>query len=105
MWWWGDKLDLVLANQAKILNILNQLTKKENQMAIDLTTITANVAKNTDAANSAVTLLNNLTAIIKAIPPSSDPTTQAALDQLSATLDSNNTAIASAVVANTPVAP
>ena len=38
-------------------------------MAIDLAGITAEVANNTSVTGSVVTLLNNLTAIIKAIPP------------------------------------
>ena len=74
-------------------------------MAIDLTSMTAEVANNSSVTGSVVTLLNNLTAIIKAIPPSTDPVTQAALDQLSTTLTANDAAAAAAVVANTPAAP
>lgn len=74
-------------------------------MAIDLSKITAEVANNTTVETSVVALLGQLTAIIKAIPPSTDPTTQAALDNLTATLASNDGAIASAVTANTPAAP
>lgn len=73
-------------------------------MAIDLTTITAAVAKNTEVDASVEQLLANLTAMIKAIPPSTDPTTQAALEQLATTLATNNDNIAAAVVANTPAA-
>jgi hypothetical protein len=43
-----------------------------------------------------------LTALIKAIPVSTDPVTQAALDALTTTLTANDTTIAAAVVANTP---
>lgn len=74
-------------------------------MAIDLTKITAEVAANTTVTGSVVALVQNLAAIIKAIPPSTDPQTQAALDALTATLNSNDTTIASAVTANTPSAP
>ena len=74
-------------------------------MAIDLTALTAQVANNTTVTSSVVTLVNNLAAQIAAIPTSTDPVTQAALDQLTATLTSNDTAIASAVTANTPAAP
>jgi len=105
MWWWEDEFESVNAKLDILINLVNRLLMKERQMAIDLTTVTAEVAKNTDVTASVVTLLNNLTAIIKAIPASSDPTTQAALDKLTATLASNDTAIAGAVTANTPAAP
>ncbi len=105
MWWHNSKLDRIIAQQALMIGLLNQLTQKETQMAIDLTAVTAEVANNTSVTNSVVQLLNNLTAIIKAIPPSNDPVTQAALDQLTATLTTNDKAAADAVVANTPAAP
>ena len=84
---------------------LRTIIKQETQMAIDLTAMTAEVATNTSVTSSVVTLLGNLTALIKAIPVSTDPVTQAALDQLSATLAANDTTIAGAVVSNTPAAP
>lgn len=111
-WFWGDDLQeiqesqsRILATQYTILALLRSLTAKDTQMAIDLGTLTAEVTNNTNVTNSVVTLLNNLTAIIKAIPPSSDPVTQAALDQLTATLTTNDQAVAAAVTANTPAAP
>ena len=73
-------------------------------MAIDVTAMTAEVANNTSVTNSVVTLLQNLSALIAAIPASTDPVTQAALDQLTATLAGNDSTIAAAVVANTPAA-
>ena len=93
------------ANQLLIIGMLQQILKQEKAMAIDLTAITAEVAKNTDVTSSVVKLLANLTALIKAIPPSNDPVTQAALDQLTSTLSANDTAAAAAVVANTPAGP
>lgn len=111
MWFW-QKTDHILANQSRILAnqqtilaILRQLATQEREMAIDLTTITAEVANNTSVTQSVVKLVQNLAAQIAAIPPSSDPATQAALDQLSATLKANDTAIAGAVTANTPAVP
>ncbi len=102
-WWgWNDPIDTVLANQRVIMSMLQRVLNQERQMAIDLTAVTAEVANNSSVTASVVQLLNNLTAIIKAIPPSSDPVTQAALDQLTSTLASNDTAVAGAVVANTP---
>jgi hypothetical protein len=84
---------------------LIELTKTEIKMAIDLTKLTAEVTNNTTVEASVVALLQQLTAIIKAIPPSTDPTTQAALDQLTATLATNDQALAAAVTANTPAPP
>jgi hypothetical protein len=100
-----DRLDTLHANQLLILNKLRVVLEKENTMAIDLTSLTAEVANNTTVTQSVVTLVNNLAALVAAIPPSSDPVTQAALDALKATLASNDTAIAAAVTANTPVPP
>ena len=83
---------------------LDALLKQENAMAIDLTKLTAEVAANTTVTGSVVTLINNLAAQIKNIPPSNDPVTQAALDSLVTTLNQNDTTIAGAVTSNTPAA-
>jgi hypothetical protein len=104
-WWYTDPFVTVNAKLDTLTGLVRQLIAKENQMAIDLTAVTAEVANNTAVTSSVVTLLGNLTALIKAIPPSNDPVTQAALDQLTATLAGNDTTIAGAVVANTPAAP
>jgi small-conductance mechanosensitive channel len=104
-WFWPDRLDQVLATQQQILRLLQQIITKENQMAVNLAAITAEVANNTSVSQSVVTLVQNLAAQIAAIPPSNDPVTQAALDQLTQTLTTNDGAIASAVTANTPAAP
>jgi hypothetical protein len=107
-WLWFDtqdmlsRLDTLHANQLVILNKLNVIIGKENTMAVDLSALTAEVARNTTVEQSVVTLVNNLAAQIAAIPPSTDPVTQAALDALNATLTQNDDAIASAVAANTP---
>lgn len=74
-------------------------------MAIDLTALTAEVANNTAVDASIVQLVQNLAAQIAAIPPSTDPATQAALDALVTTLKSNDANIAAAVTKNTPAAP
>lgn len=73
-------------------------------MAVTLDALTAEVTNNTNVTNSVIALLGNLTALIKAIPPSSDPVTQAALDALTASLTTNDAAVAAAVTANTPAA-
>jgi hypothetical protein len=68
-------------------------------MALDLTALQAAVQKDTDAENSAITLLNGLSSALTAAK--ADPVAvQAIADQLSANAD----ALAAAVVANTPSA-
>ncbi len=83
---------------------LNQILKELQMAAVDIAAITAGVARNTTVLGSVEALLANLTALIKAIPPSTDPVTQAALDQLTATLTADDDQAAAAVVANTPAA-
>ena len=61
--------------------------------------LTADVAADTSAVNSAVTLLNNLSAAIKAA--GTDPV---ALKALTDNLEANTSALSAAVVANTPAA-
>lgn len=70
-------------------------------MAVDVSALTAEVQRNSDVTASVVQLVQNLAAQIAAIPTSTDPQTQAALDQLKDTLTQNDDAIAAAVVANT----
>ena len=81
---------------------IDALTKKDMAMAVDLTAMTAEITKNTTVVGSVEMLFAQLTALIKNIPPSTDPVTQAALDELTATLVANDAAVAAAVVANTP---
>lgn len=98
-------LDTIHANQLVMIGMLKQLLKQEAAMAVDLTSLTSEVTNNTNETQSVIQLLQNLTTIINNIPPSNDPATQAALDQLTSVLKDNDTAIANAVVANTPAAP
>jgi hypothetical protein len=88
----------------RMVDMLSQILKVDKMAAVDIAAITAGVTRNTSVLDSTVLLINNLTALIKAIPPSTDPVTQAALDQLTATLTANDDAAAAAVVANTPAA-
>ncbi len=69
---------------------------------VDLSAITASVAEQTTVNASIIALLDNVAAALAAIPTSTDPATQAALDALRTTIDSNNAAIAADVVKNTP---
>jgi hypothetical protein len=105
-WFWQDDwlalLPIIHANQLSMLVMLRSLMTQEAKMAIDLAAVTAEVAKNTTVTGSVVTLLQQLTALIQAIPPSTDPVTQAALDDLVAKLTANDQTVADAVAANTP---
>ena len=75
-------------------------------MAVDLTTLTAEVTNNTSVTNSVVTLVQNLATQLAALAAGTgDAATQTALNALVATLQNNDTAIAAAVTANTPAAP
>jgi uncharacterized coiled-coil protein SlyX len=96
--WWPMSLDTrVAALEARVA----VLEKLEKTMSIDLTKITAEVSNNSTVTASVVALVNLLSAEIKAIPPSTDPTTQAALDVLTSTLAANDNTIAAAVTTNT----
>ena len=68
-------------------------------MASDLTVLTAEVTKNTEVDQSAIVLLNGLSAQIAALK--NDP---AALQALADSLNASSAAMAAAVVANTPAA-
>ncbi len=94
---WGD----LQAQLNRIESKLNSSLAKETKMAIDLTALTDEVANNSTVTASVVTLVNNLAAMVAAIPASTDPVTQAALDSLKTTLAGNDAAIAAAVTANT----
>jgi hypothetical protein len=98
---WFSRLDAKLNNISAQLNILIRM---EKQMAVDFTAINAEVARQTTVDASIETLLAQVAAALAAIPKSSDPVTQAALDAVVAGIKSNNDAIVASVVANTPAA-
>lgn len=96
---------LVAINQidtrlARIEKQLTQLHRDEKIIMADLTDLTAQVAANTDAEQSAIALLNELSALITAA--GTDP---AALAALADQLRTNAADLGAAIVANTPVAP
>jgi small-conductance mechanosensitive channel len=97
-----DQLDRIEQAVKKTQTTTAQILTLVKQMPVTLDAITAEVTRNTNVTQSVVTLVQNLAAQIAAIPPSTDPTTQAALDALKDTLTSNDDAIAAAVTANTP---
>ena len=103
VWNAAEYADLI-ARLTRIEIMLKATQTQETKMAVDLASLTAEVTRNTTVQQSVVALVQSLAAQIAAIPASSDPTTQAALDALKATLSSNDDAIAAAVTANTPAA-
>jgi hypothetical protein len=104
MWYYDSQFQSINSRLDTITTMLKQLLTQEAKLAVDLAALTTEVTNNTSVTASVVTLLGNLTAMLKAIPPSTDPVTQAALDAMVTTLAGNDTAVAAAVVANTPAA-
>ena len=88
----------------KALQAIDARTRSIQQMEVtemaDLTQLTADVAANNDAVQSAITLLNGLKAALDAA--GTDP---AALKDLSDKIEASTAALSAAVVANTPAAP
>jgi len=84
----------------EIISILCRLERKEIIMSQELDALTASVANATTVEESAITLIQGLSAAIKAA--GTDPV---ALAALTAKLDASDAALAAAVTANTPAAP
>lgn len=85
----------------KIFSAVNDLKQEITKMAGELTSLQAAVQKNTDAEESAITLLQGLKAALDAAIASGDP---AALTALSTSIGAETDKLAAAVVANTPAA-
>jgi len=120
--WWSWVADRLYASSGKLDSIqrdvdqirtdvkaikrkLNLLSEQEAEMAVDFTAMNAELARNTSLTASIAQVVNTLVDMLANIPPSSDPVTQAALDDLRNALATNDDAIAAAVVAGTPAAP
>ena len=95
--------------RSKILNKLDALDRKlnlvlglEKTMSKELDDLKAEVTENTTVVGSAITLLNNLSQMLKDAIASGDP---AELTALAATLDKNSSDLAAAVAANTVAVP
>jgi len=80
-----------------ILYLLRGLTAQGLSMSKELDTLTAQVKANTDAEQSAILLLTQLSALIK-----QNATDPAALNALAAELNTSAAALAAAITANTP---
>jgi len=85
----------------QIIELLQQSKQREQDMATDLTALTAEVTEAAGVQQSAITLIENIAQMLR--DAGTDPVALAALaDQL----DSSTTALAAAVEANQPpVAP
>lgn len=86
------KLDLVTL-------LLTLILRKEDHIMADLAQLTADVAAETAADQSAITLLQGLKVALDAA--GTDPVALAALSQ---SIEANTSALSAAVTANTPVA-
>ncbi len=80
---------------------LKQILQELQTMAGELAQLQTDVAAQTDVVSSAVVLLKGLKAALDAAIASGDP---AALQALSASLESNTKTLSDAVTANTPAA-
>jgi hypothetical protein len=100
------KLDEILENLIDILHklgkldLLEKILEKEGAMTKELDDLTAQVAAEEDAVNSAIILINGLAAQLASI--ANDP---AAIEALAVSLKASVASLSAAVVANTPVAP
>lgn len=85
-----------------VIELLNNLTEKVDNMAGELDALTAQVSKNSDVIDSALTLIQGFKAQLDAAIASGNP---AALTALSASIGASDDKLAAAVAANTPAAP
>jgi hypothetical protein len=95
----NGKLDVLDYKLNLVTDMLYQSLEQEFDMATDLSALTSAVAEDTAVDNSAIVLLNNLSAMLE--DAKTDPI---AIAEIAASLKDNAAALAAAVVANTPAA-
>lgn len=95
-----DRLDAAERTQAEILTLLKRLFRLEVVMSAELDALTVQVAKNTDVEAGAVVLIKGIKAALDAA--GTDPVK---LNDLKASLDSSASALAQAILENTPAQP
>ncbi len=100
-YWTHQKLDALGKQLDRVLLLLGDMKAKEDIMSGELQTLQTQVAANTSVEQSAITLLQGLKAALDSAIASGNP---AALTDLSHQLATSQTALAAAVVANTPAA-
>ena len=92
-----ERHELLEVNR-KLDLIINFLTNMEKHIMADLTTLTTAVTNQTSVNQSAITLLNGLSAALTVA--GTDPV---ALATLATQINSNASALSAAITANTPV--
>jgi hypothetical protein len=95
-----SKLDVILETLDTMRGLINHLISQGGYVMADLTALTAQVAASVTVEQSAITLLQGLSAALAAA--GTDPTKLAALQNQ---LNTSQSALAAAIVANTPAAP
>lgn len=83
-----------------VLNTLELLLRRTEQMAIDLTALTGEVTAGVAATESAVSLIHGIADKISAAVVAADADTQAKVDALTAQLKTATDALAAAVAAH-----
>lgn len=100
-----ERLDRIEALLTTVLLQEGTLMAAAADLQTRIDALTTNVAADTSAVSSAITLLQGLSAEIAALKTGvTDPTQLAAIDALSSTVSAQAAALAAAVVANTPPA-
>jgi predicted nucleic acid-binding Zn-ribbon protein len=94
------KTQQILDRQVEILALFSRVAEGVLVMSQELDTLTQQVKQNSDAEQSAITLLTKLSDLIK-----QNATDPAALNKLAADLKGSADQLAAAVVANTPAQP
>lgn len=95
-------LDADLAEAWRLLiEVLGSMNRKLETIMATMDDLKAAVQRNSDAEASAVALLQGISQQLKDAKNANDP---AAMDAAIASLDANTSALAAAVVANTPAA-
>lgn len=87
-----------------------ELLEKMAQLDDQIAALTAKVTQNTSVITSAITVINGIqaqvqAAVTAALAAGATPAELQALTDLATSLDSNDTALANAIAANTPAAP
>lgn len=86
--------------------LLQQILNQENKIVQTLADLQTAVANETAVEQSAITLLNGLSAQIASLKTTqTDSATAAAIDALASQIQSQTTTLAAAVTANTPAQP
>lgn len=93
-----QRITALEANTLKIISMLKKSQQKEIQIMAKVQDVLTAVQEETTVTQSIITLLDQIKAALDAAG-----TDEAMLDQVKAMIDANKTAMADAVVRNTPV--